>query len=327
MLVCPAAACGGPTVPSETDPSRGDAASESSGHASSTGSIGATSRADETTPGDTGVLDTGPASTDETGPLPKACGNGIVEPGERCDDPLADPPTCSADCQYPSVSCDGPHLHDCGNTIDDDGDGLVDLDDPDCLSPCDDHEHELSPGGPVGSGVPSDVECYWDVNGGQGDDGCDWDLTCDPESPGAPWWPYDPSPNCASLEPQSAECIDSCVPLTPNGCDCFGCCVIDGQNVYLGIDEGNGSPDPALPCAAATLEGCNRCTIHESCFNPCDSAACELCFLQAPEQLAPGCDAPACPAGVLACTSSYECPDQTVCKTGCCLGYEVAFPS
>src|SRR5262245_36812903 len=32
------------------------------------------------------------------------------------------------------------HLYECGNCKDDDGDGLVDLDDPDCLGPCQNSE-------------------------------------------------------------------------------------------------------------------------------------------------------------------------------------------
>src|SRR5262245_35999596 len=37
------------------------------------------------------------------------------------------------------VACQG-HVYACGNTIDDDGDGLIDAQDPDCLGPCDDTE-------------------------------------------------------------------------------------------------------------------------------------------------------------------------------------------
>jgi hypothetical protein len=313
--------CREPVVPPEAG-SSGDASGTSVDATGTTGGIGATSLGDGTTLEGTDGLDTSTGSS-ESGPPPPGCGNGIVEPGERCDDPLADPPTCSADCQYPRLSCEGSSF-DCGNTLDDDGDGLVDMDDPDCLSPCDEHEHELAMGG-IDGGPPGELDCYWDVSTGQGDDGCVHDLTCDPESPGAPSYPYQPSPDCMS--PPSPECIAACVPLVPNGCDCFGCCVIDGQTIFLGLDEGFGSPDPDFPCAAASLENCNGCTIEGSCFNFCDPAACELCFLQGPERLAAGCDTPACSDGVLSCASSYECPEATVCKAGCCLGYAVPPPA
>src|SRR5262245_60451209 len=37
------------------------------------------------------------------------------------------------------AACQG-HVYACGNTIDDDGDGLIDAQDPDCLGPCDNTE-------------------------------------------------------------------------------------------------------------------------------------------------------------------------------------------
>jgi cysteine-rich repeat protein len=54
-----------------------------------------------------------------------ACGNGAVGPGEDCDDGnQADGDTCPADCKIAET--------DCGNCLDDDGDGLVDAADPGC---------------------------------------------------------------------------------------------------------------------------------------------------------------------------------------------------
>jgi cysteine-rich repeat protein len=86
------------------------------------------------------------------------CGNGQVDPGEECDDGNADSHDgCSAQCRLEDesevcdndtdddldgmVDCEDPDCDDdpacpaaeiCDNAADDDGDGLVDCDDPDC---------------------------------------------------------------------------------------------------------------------------------------------------------------------------------------------------
>ncbi|MCA9526625.1 MAG: hypothetical protein KC549_10060 [Myxococcales bacterium] len=53
----------------------------------------------------------------------EVCGDGILDPGEECEPDLSW--DCLADCTY-------PRPEDCTNGEDDDRDGLVDCDDPDC---------------------------------------------------------------------------------------------------------------------------------------------------------------------------------------------------
>ena len=56
------------------------------------------------------------------------CGDGVVNPGEECDDGnLTSHDGCSDRCRAEPIE-------QCGNCTDDDGDGLVDLDDPDCCA-------------------------------------------------------------------------------------------------------------------------------------------------------------------------------------------------
>jgi cysteine-rich repeat protein len=58
---------------------------------------------------------------------PTACGNGVVSPGEDCDDGTTiDGDGCSSTCHTSEV--------DCANCIDDDGNGLVDAADPACTA-------------------------------------------------------------------------------------------------------------------------------------------------------------------------------------------------
>jgi hypothetical protein len=272
-------------------------------------------------PGD-GDGDTGDGDGDTgdgDGDTEPECGNGIVDPGENCDDAndqVGDP--CSDDCQYPGLFCAG-QLRECGDTLDNDDDNLIDLDDPDCLSPCDNNETSFSLQYPGGGSDGCKLDCYWDANSGQGDDQCNHNIVCDSLDPGgASGCAHDPDFLMCDDAQQSAQCLAVCPAMVPNGCDCFGCCQLGDQTIFLGIQqEGEG------PCSAATPELCSSCTLHMGCFNPCDSEGCELCFLDSIEDLAPGCREPACPDGVQSCTSSYSCPPETSCKTGCCVPYEL----
>jgi hypothetical protein len=232
----------------------------------------------------------------------------------------------------------------CNDGIDNDGDGKIDLDDPECVGSCDNDE------GSFGTGIAGDnidackQDCFFDGNSGMGDDGCEWNLKCDPANPGAHATracPYDPNyKNCPTQ--QSDQCIKSCQRITPNGCDCFGCCTVsfNGQplNVMLvGSCKAGALGDPAA---------CPRCTQQTSCLNPCGK--CEVCVGKpAPDPSCvlnppvtdggslmsgdagsigidsgsgpPPADSP-CPAGVTYCgPGGSACPAGAMCLTGCCL--------
>ena len=220
----------------------------------------------------------------------------------------------------------------CSDGKDNDGDQLVDAEDPECVGPCDNDE------GSFATGIPGDnvdgckQDCFFDGNSGQGDDGCDWNLKCDEESPGAVLeksCPYDPSfRNCDTS--QSQKCLDSCRPFTPNGCDCFGCCEVfkgtQAFTIYLGSGE---------TCTVATPENCATCTRSEACVNECDE--CEICLgrtvADLPESCFPSSDGGTgspdggsveppnlCTDGRASCITSADCPpDATYCLTGCCV--------
>ncbi len=161
----------------------------------------------------------------------------------------------------------------CSDGKDNDGDGKVDAADPECVGPCDNDEGSFATGIPGDNVDACKQDCFFDGNSGQGDDGCEWNLKCDPANPGASAakaCPYDATfKNCPTA--QSMKCIDNCRKLTPNGCDCFGCCAVtvNGQpaNVML-----------VASCTAATFgdaKACPRCTPNTACVNTCDK--CEIC--------------------------------------------------
>jgi len=144
--------------------------------------------------------------------------------------------------------CQG-HQYACGNCKDDDGDGLVDMDDPDCLGPCHNAEDTFFGNIPGQDHSACAEDCYFDQDSGPGNDGCDWSHICDPLSvapdfpPGGSKCAYDPQAvlprgtKCSdALTTQDPECTTVCGPLTPNGCDCFGCCDVPGAAtpVFLG---------------------------------------------------------------------------------------------
>ena len=254
--------------------------------------------------GDTGDGDGDPTTTGDDD-----CGNGMLDPGEECDDGnTASGDGCSASCNFEGPLECGGQIYECGDEIDNDGDGLVDLGDNECISPCDDDELTFKTNLP-GQNNDCKSDCYFDSNSGGGDDKCSWNLKCDPENSGAEiGCEYDPNlMMCDEEMPQ--ECLDFCVPLLPNGCDCFGCCEIDGDFVYLDGAE----------CSLDNLDGCQSCTFFEDCANPCEPEICELCFGQDPEDLPPECDEPGCPDNLDPCLDSSECADGMYCQTGCCV--------
>jgi hypothetical protein len=217
----------------------------------------------------------------------------------------------------PSGGC-GTDVLACSDGTDNDGDGLVDSDDPECTGACDDDEASFQTGIP-GDNVDCKQDCFFDGNSGQGDDGCVWSLRCDPENPGeASGCEFTDGANCDNMVIQTEQCIDFCSQLVPNGCDCFGCCTIetpDGDvNVYLGS-----GPD----CSLSNLEACASCTPNEECGNPCEPDGCEVCF--GTNEPAEGCGEPECPEGQQPCVSDGEggsdCPEGWYCLTGCCTDF------
>jgi hypothetical protein len=236
----------------------------------------------------------------------------------------------------------------CNDGLDNDGDGLIDAADPECVGPCDNDEATYATGIPGDNVDACKQDCFFDGNSGMGDDRCEWNLKCDPANPGghsARSCPYDPGyKNCPG--PQSDRCRTSCGRLTPNGCDCFGCCAVQvGQQVV--------SVRLVATCKASAFgdpEACPRCTQQPSCLNPCDR--CEVCVgrpapdpschnpppgtvippAPTPDAAAPSADAgttppppapdaaPApCAAGATYCgTDPTVCGSGSYCVSGCC---------
>ncbi|MCC6528428.1 MAG: hypothetical protein IT373_37630, partial [Polyangiaceae bacterium] len=73
-------------------------------------------------------------------------------------------------------------VYACGDCTDNDGDGLIDWADPDCLGPCSNNEEGFDLLIPGGSNT-CQLDCYYDSNSGSGNDSCYWDHRCDPLEP------------------------------------------------------------------------------------------------------------------------------------------------
>jgi cysteine-rich repeat protein len=271
----------------------------------------------ETVSTETDSTETDSTETDsETDSGSGTCGDGVVDPGEACDDGnLVDGDGCSARCvEVPTpLSCNGM-IWACGDGIDNDEDGLIDTDDFECISPCDNTENDLCED-LAGVDNGCEIDCAFDSNGGQGDDHCD-----------AHWGCYPPNEiyMCTSLPPDAPECsivspdcVDFCEPLLPNGCDCFGCCAFNGQTVKS--NAGTLVDGQFGCCDLDDLTFCSSCEIRLDCFNPCDSDACELCFGQTIDDLPQDCTEPSCPDNRSACASKDDCPTDWYCQTGCCV--------
>jgi hypothetical protein len=162
----------------------------------------------------------------------------------------------------------------CSDGIDNDHDGLIDSADPECTGPSDNDESSFATGIPGDNIDPCKQDCFFDGNSGMGDDGCQWQLNCDPLSKNARC-PYDPSyvqkhmMECSTTASQSQKCIDNCRKYVPNGCDCFGCCAVPGAPTPIHLDP---------TCTAADFGDptkCSPCTQVTQCLNTCGH--CEIC--------------------------------------------------
>jgi hypothetical protein len=212
----------------------------------------------------------------------------------------------------------------CNDGIDNDGDGKIDYDDPECLGPLDNDESSFANGIPGDSIDSCTQDCFFDQGSGSGDDMCVWRAKCDPLSPNRSC-PYDPvyaaqnESACSLTASQSQACVDKCGKLTANGCDCFGCCTIPGLPTPVRLD---------YSCTAADFgdpSKCPRCTQVTQCMNPCER--CEVCVGKpnVPDDClrADGSAPYDCPGGASACgafgVAPCLCPPGTGCVTGCCL--------
>jgi len=264
-------------------------------------------------------------------PVDVAGASGAVgaPPDQFPTDPLvpvadASPPPLVGPCQ--PVRCSGSPRQ-CGNCIDDDSDGVLDANDPECLGPCDDSEGELSTGISVRVNGSCRSDCYFDLNSGSGDDGCSWSFRCDPRSTAPTYSPtglamceYDPSLATCQMDPvRASACEAGCLPLTPNGCDCFGCCELpagSGSFIWLGSEtqqthcEFSTSADPTQ---------CRPCTPVPDCQNDCQE--CELCVGKPSLPASCGSAGPRCADRLDACDPRQlgACGPLHYCITGCCV--------
>jgi hypothetical protein len=300
------------------------------------------------------------------------CGNGCNDDPDQdqlvdLDDPECENNPCHVSERVTAgggqiIPCGGK-VYQCANGVDDDGDGLADSMDPDCLGPCDNNEEGLYhniDGGGSGEGSCT-IDCYFDENSGSGGGDCEWDVRCDPLSPGAEWQGSDCSyapakvknPNCSTAANDqynvNKTCQSNCEWRTPNGCDCFGCCLLPPASapdteryLFIGSKDRDGNKLCTLEDSRKdNPEYCDACTPVPSCLNECGT--CELCLGK--DTLPPECfppledggvpdgsveDAgepppPRCPDGVQACGLPMDlpCSPGFYCTTGCCIQWTV----
>jgi hypothetical protein len=201
--------------------------------------------------------------------------------------------------QDPLELCGG--VCECGNGIDDDGDGAIDGFDAECTGAADDDEGTFATGIPGDNRDPKWQDCFFDGNSGAGDDGCRYHTDCllgDLDMT---------DKDCTVTQ----DCIDFCGARTPNGCDCFGCCTVETNggpvNVYI-VDT----------CDLDNIEdedACPRCEPSDQCGNDCGE--CELC--PGKSELPATCDdTPLCDGDRQPCDENTPCDNNYFCQFGCC---------
>lgn len=226
------------------------------------------------------------------------------------------PPIDAPDLPCQPATCMGQQLT-CGNCIDDDADGLTDAQDPECLGACDDTEDRLN-FGYVGEGSGNClIDCYYDRDSGQGNDGCRWDRQCWDTQGADPSCPFDPLRVGSNQCPfnQNAVCQSACFDLRPNGCDSLGCCEFPGfGGIFVGSHDAAGTPTCTLQ-NLADPNACWRCQQQPNDTNLCES--CEVCVGR---PLPGSCSQQDCPAGRQLCgqPGQASCLPGEWCVTGCC---------
>jgi hypothetical protein len=195
----------------------------------------------------------------------------------------------------------------CNDCIDNDGDGLIDLEEPSCVGPWALDETTFVTA--IGDDVdPCRTDCAFDASFGAGDDECNFHLACDPLTPLGCVTP--PPVGCPRA--QDPECLDFCGSISPNGCDCAGCCELPARSGNFVMTD-----TPAcMVSATGEPMSCDPCTPHVECMNPCDE--CEICLGErAPPD---GCVVQACPVGRSPCGQPCQlaCGPDEYCLTGCC---------
>src|SRR5262245_18956447 len=210
----------------------------------------------------------------------------------------------------------------CSDGLDNDNDGKIDYADPECVGGLDNDESSYATG-ITGDNVDAcKQDCFCDGNSGMGDDGCMWQLKCDPRTTNAAC-PYDQAyatqhaDECSLASSQSQTCIDKCQKLVPNGCDCFGCCVVPGASTPIRLVATCTAKDFGDPAK------CPACTQVTQCMTPCGH--CDYCIGK--DTLPADCTTDGgtpytCPNNYVACgpqgIDPANCPQDTGCVTGCC---------
>lgn len=215
-------------------------------------------------------------------------GNNDGDGGNNDGDGGLDAPTPPGECITGSSQCtDG---------LDNDMDGMIDLDDVECTSACDNDEGSFATGQPGDNRDPNWQDCFFDGNSGAGNDGCRYHTCC--------LFPSGHPMACTQQQiaqgacDVSQECVDTCAPAAPPGCDCFGCCKICG-----------------VSGACADQDGCVQFVILPTCQfeNVCsDTVNCPPC------QQSSECTTQ-CPTGATECSIDGDCAAGQFCTDGCCV--------
>lgn len=263
-------------------------------------------------------------------------GDGIVDqplPGGDAGSDGGSPLGSDANVPFPvddagQVLCSGVPCA-CSDGIDNDDDGVSDLQDPECVSTWDNDEGSLATGISGDNRDDACQDCFFDGNSGSGNDGCRLPTGCLTEGVS------DGQGSCNKCE-QSDQCKNFCQAYTPNGCDCFGCCDIPvGGTIKHVLLSAGCSID------GNTLDNCTECVPSTTCVNTC--GRCELCpgktlsdlpadcFATPSEDGGPngGGDAggstpptptPSCDDGEQVCGAGLPaCDTDALCQFGCCV--------
>jgi hypothetical protein len=190
----------------------------------------------------------------------------------------------------------------CSNGIDDDGDGLIDADDPECVGSEDNDEATFATGMPGDNRDPKWQDCFFDGNSGAGDDRCRYPTGC------LTGELSQSDPACAITQ----YCLDHCAAFAPKECDCFGCCTVPSGSGSVNIVLTNTCTEANLGDVAA----CPRCVKSTACQPPPETPPPPPTTTTPPPPPPP--PPTTCADGSSVCSATVACDTGFNCVSGCC---------
>ena len=164
----------------------------------------------------------------------------------------------------------------CSDGIDNDGDGKIDYADPECVGGLDNDESSYATGIPGDNVDACKQDCFFDGNSGMGDDGCMWQLKCDPMNTNAQC-PYDQNYAHPARERVLGVCVAVAVAASTSARSWFRTAVTASAAAQCRARRRRSGWLRRAPRRTSAIPTkCPPCTQVTQCMTPCGH--CDYCI-------------------------------------------------